>query len=598
MTDMKALFTQRFDAARTAWSQGDELGAVKSLHSAIAAARSDPGLRRELTSALFTLGKLSRKFGPAGEEVAGPLLTEALAIGEELFGSENAALAPVLHELSRLHLQQAQPARAEEALRRLLEIARVKSEEHPDVAAALSDLAFVKRKLGDDAAAEALYRDALRIREKVLEPNHMATVSTLERLSETCAARGNFSEALALLHRALPARETLLGADHERVRAARSRVAQLELQMAIAADTAAAARATRDAKPTPAWLRLVPDSPVDTPSTHAPSPVDESARPSGRVTGRESRGASRDVVLADAARDDVASGDAAAADAALSDWRAGVALARVDSPESARRKPTAYAFAGVAAVAIVIAGLLMMRPRADSGRASVSAEKSAAQRTTSAGVVVVTARAPKTLAAGTRAATSVMATRADSLRAASATSAPTAPVIQREQRARLSARPELRLPRVDVHLDSVILPDMPAAPSVDWISRSAMERRRVSDITRTETRDDSSRPVTADVDTGYTSPKIIGPAPDLAFPAALLRSGRREGRVVLRFMVNELGRVDVATVVVEQSDQELFTAAVRAVLPRLRFEPARTLGRASKPVAAWVSVPFRFTTKP
>jgi len=48
---------------------------------------------------------------------------------------------------------------------------------------------------------------------------------------------------------------------------------------------------------------------------------------------------------------------------------------------------------------------------------------------------------------------------------------------------------------------------------------------------------------------------------------------------------------------VEQSDHELFTAAVRDILSRFRFEPAYTLGAASKPVAAWVSVPFRFTTK-
>src|SRR5206468_7652551 len=129
---------------------------------------------------------------------------------------------------------------------------------HPDVAAALVDLAFVKRKRGDDASAEALYRDALRIQEKVLEPNHIVTVGTRERLSETCAARGNFAEALALLYRVLPAREAALGAGHERVRAARLRVAELESQVAAAA--APAARATRDA--------------VDTPSTDAPLPID------------------------------------------------------------------------------------------------------------------------------------------------------------------------------------------------------------------------------------------------------------------------------------------------------------------------------------
>ena len=141
MADTKALFTQRFDAARTALTAGDEPAAAESLHSAIVVARSDPSLRRELASALFNLGKLSRKFGRAGEAEAEPLLTEALAISEELFGSEHAALAPLLNELSRLHLQQSQHARAEDALERLLAIARGKGEENPDVATALAGLA-------------------------------------------------------------------------------------------------------------------------------------------------------------------------------------------------------------------------------------------------------------------------------------------------------------------------------------------------------------------------------------------------------------------------------------------------------------------------
>src|SRR3954468_19151421 len=132
MVDTKALFTQRFDAARAAWTKGDEPAAAESLHWAIAAARSDPTLRRELASALFNLGKLSRKFGRAGEAEEGPLLTAALTISEELFGSKDAALAPVLHQLTRLYLQQSQHERAADALERLLVVARVKGEEHPD----------------------------------------------------------------------------------------------------------------------------------------------------------------------------------------------------------------------------------------------------------------------------------------------------------------------------------------------------------------------------------------------------------------------------------------------------------------------------------
>src|SRR3954468_13634053 len=157
MADAKALFTERFDAARAAFSKGDEPAAAESLHSAIVVARTDPSLRRELASALFHLGRLSRKFGRAGEAQGEPLLAEAPAISEELFGAEDAALAPLLNELSRLLIQQSHHARAEEVLKRLLAIARAKGEENADVAIALAGLAVVKRKLGDEASAEAFY---------------------------------------------------------------------------------------------------------------------------------------------------------------------------------------------------------------------------------------------------------------------------------------------------------------------------------------------------------------------------------------------------------------------------------------------------------
>ncbi len=644
-TDTKATFTQRFDAARTALAEGDEPAAAESLHWAIVAARSDPGLRRELASALFHLGKLSRKFGRAGEAEAGPLLTEALAISEGLFGSEHAALVPVLNELSRLHLQQSQHTRAQETLERLLTIARVKGEEHADVAGALAGLAFVKRKLGDNASAEALYRNALRIREKVLEPNHTVTVGTLEQLSETCAARGNFAEALALLHRALTAREPALGASHERVRALRARVAELELQMAIAVDTAAAAaaRASRDATPTPAWLTRVPDSPSDTPSTAAPSPRNskeleflgeseprvlspafrprersktptvaaavaaaslmasslqtpsasqivisppESARPLESVAGRESGAAHRDVVLASVGYGDVATGDAA-----LDDQQSTILTAQSDSPDATRKKRRVlYASAGVAAAVIVMAGLLMLRPHAAKGG-------SVAHRTTAAGAPAVMAPATRTIPTAAGALATAGATRADSLRSVSATPASTGPVVQPEQRAPESAAPELHAPRVAVNLGPINIPSAPTAQSVDSIVRSATERQRASDTDRTGTGNGFSVSTSADVDTARIPPRLMGRVPEPRFPGALLHSVRREGQVVVRFIVNEQGTVDVASMIVEQSDHELFTAAVREVLPRFRFEPARTHAPESKPVAAWVTVPFRFATK-
>jgi TonB family protein len=671
MADAKALFTQRFEAARTAFAKGDEPAAAECLHSAVVAARSDPSLRRELVSGLLNLGKLSRTFGRAGEAEAEALFNEALAIAEGLFGKEHAALAPLLNELSRLHIQRSQHARAEDVLERWLAIARRQSEENADVATALAGLAVVKRKLGDGAAAEALYRDALRIREKVLEPSHMVTVVTLEQLSETCAARGNLDEALALLRRALATREAALGPGHSTVQVVRSRVAELELQIAVAADTAAAAaaKAARGAKPTPAWLKRVPEAPASSRPTTLPSPINSkkldflkepdppvlgpsalsreraktpaataavavassmasstqmpsasqiviappaSARPLVAVSGRESGVQQSHAVLADVA--DVAdvapsdvTSDLARDGAALGGWRSTIALALADLPRRARTQRTVL-YGSVGVLAVAIAGPLMLRPRAGGRTDAVSAQIGAAQRTAATATVapVVTRPPTTTGSTATRAAATVEATGVDSPLSASATPARTSPASKPSERASDSAPPELHLPRVNVYLRRIEIPSAPlpsisAAPSAGSIVRSTTERQRASDTDRTGTADSVSVPTPTHVDraavnNAITPAKIIGHPPAPRFPDAMLRTGPREGEVVVRFIVNEYGTVDVGSMIVERSDHELFTAAVRDILPRFRFEPARTHAPESKRVASWVSVPFRFTT--
>jgi protein TonB len=242
----------------------------------------------------------------------------------------------------------------------------------------------------------------------------------------------------------------------------------------------------------------------------------------------------------------------------------------------------------------------MLRPRAGGGSDPVSTKMSVTQRTTAAVAPVVTAPATRTGSSATGAAAIVVATGAESRPSASATPAATAPVGMPEQHAPESA--PLRLPRIDVHLRPINIPkipdpSIPTPLSVDSIARSTTERQRASDTDRTGTGERVSPRTSADVDYAVIPPKIIGRVPEPRFPDALLRSGRRDGQVVVRFMVNEFGSVDVASMIVERSDHELFTAAVRDILPRFRFEPARTQAPESKPVATWVSVPFRFTTK-
>jgi TonB family protein len=93
-----------------------------------------------------------------------------------------------------------------------------------------------------------------------------------------------------------------------------------------------------------------------------------------------------------------------------------------------------------------------------------------------------------------------------------------------------------------------------------------------------------------------TPPALIGPAPTPSFPDAL-RAHPIEGEVIVQFRVTEKGRADVTSMQVLQSPHELFTEAVRGVLPKFRFEPAHSGAIGAKPQAAWVQFRTRFTAK-
>ena len=71
----------------------------------------------------------------------------------------------------------------------------------------------------------------------------------------------------------------------------------------------------------------------------------------------------------------------------------------------------------------------------------------------------------------------------------------------------------------------------------------------------------------------------------------MLRSGNVEGEVLAQFVVDTTGRAEMSTFKVLKSSNDLFTSAVRNVLPRYRFIPAETGGRKGKQL---VQLPFTF----
>jgi protein TonB len=72
---------------------------------------------------------------------------------------------------------------------------------------------------------------------------------------------------------------------------------------------------------------------------------------------------------------------------------------------------------------------------------------------------------------------------------------------------------------------------------------------------------------------------------------SVLKSANVQGRVTATFVVDTSGRAEPGTFKALESDHELFTAAVRSALPRMRFIPAEVGGRKVK---MWVQQAFEF----
>lgn len=73
-----------------------------------------------------------------------------------------------------------------------------------------------------------------------------------------------------------------------------------------------------------------------------------------------------------------------------------------------------------------------------------------------------------------------------------------------------------------------------------------------------------------------------------------LRQARIDGRVLIRFVVDTAGAIDLASVQVLSSTHELFTRAVRDILPAFRFKPAEVGGHRVRSLA---EMPFEFVVR-
>jgi protein TonB len=83
-------------------------------------------------------------------------------------------------------------------------------------------------------------------------------------------------------------------------------------------------------------------------------------------------------------------------------------------------------------------------------------------------------------------------------------------------------------------------------------------------------------------------PKENNPKP--RYPS-MLESARVAGTVLVQFVVDTSGRAEMSTFKVLKSDNDLFTEAVKNVLPQMRFYPAEVGGHHVQQFVQW---PFEF----
>ncbi|MBL6929011.1 MAG: CHAT domain-containing protein [Rhodospirillales bacterium] len=191
-------------------------------------------LPRAISAAIDVAGE---HFSAKQYELAAQSYEKALLLGEETWGKDFAALAPILDALGRTFEKMFRTVDAENAYRRAFPLwEKLRGPDHPDVADSLMRLGGIERDKGNFAAAEPLFRRALAIREKALEPDDFNIANALNSLGSTLVDLAKYEEPEALFRRALAIVEKTSGPDHTDVSTILEQLALLYAEQGRKAD--------------------------------------------------------------------------------------------------------------------------------------------------------------------------------------------------------------------------------------------------------------------------------------------------------------------------------------------------------------------------
>ncbi len=143
------------------------------------------------------------------------LLLKALAICQQVSGTNHLDTARALHDLGVLYQNQGKYDYAESMLQNALAVRqKILEDKHPDVAQTLNNLASLYRAWGAYSRAEPLYLQALSIRETTLGSDHLLVAQSYYGLAKLYHSLGQYQQAEDFCKQALHIQEQHLGNDH------------------------------------------------------------------------------------------------------------------------------------------------------------------------------------------------------------------------------------------------------------------------------------------------------------------------------------------------------------------------------------------------
>ena len=163
------------------------------------------------------------------DEEAAVLLKEAIRIQRGLYTTEDHPdIARTIGQLAIVVRQLGDYEEAERLTRESLNLKRkIFGEEHADVAQALNSLAIVLKDRGKEWEAERTYREALAMKRKVFGERHEEVASTLNNLAALLKSSARYAEAEPLYLEALAIFQEHLGVNHRKTGFVRARVVEL-----------------------------------------------------------------------------------------------------------------------------------------------------------------------------------------------------------------------------------------------------------------------------------------------------------------------------------------------------------------------------------